>query len=120
MLSGVFGVSVWSEDHSRLVPFYRDVLNLPVLLETDGFAVFGQQDGVSLLVGTHSEVRGRNGDAARHIVSLHSDDTQADFARLKAAGVTIVAEPSMQGPNFLMATFADPEGNLFSVVQPMG
>jgi len=117
MITGLFGVSVWSEDKARLVPFYRDVLKLPLMLDSDGFAVFGQP-GATVLVGTHSEVHGQNRDAARHIVSLVTDDVDSEFARLQAAGVKVVEPPSTQGPDLRIATLADPEGNLFSLVQP--
>lgn len=119
MITGLFGVSVWSEDKARLVPFYRDVLKLPLMLDTDGFAVFGQPGGGTLLVGTHSEVKGPNGDPARHIVSLRTTDVDADFRRLGEAGVRAIEAPSTQGPNLRVATLADPEGNLFSLVQSL-
>src|SRR2546422_568810 len=79
-------------------------------------ACFGDLAGTTLLVGTHSDVKGPNTDPARHMVSLASDDIQADFRRLKAAGVEFVEEPTQLGELFI-ATLKDPEGNLVQLLQ---
>jgi predicted enzyme related to lactoylglutathione lyase len=46
---------------------------------------------------------------------------KADFARLKAAGATVVREPyTFEGaPGTWIATFSDPDGNYFQLVSPM-
>ena len=36
MITGLRGATIWSEDLNRLLPFYRDVLGLPVTLLVDG------------------------------------------------------------------------------------
>ena len=101
MITGLSGVSVWSEDHYRLLPFYRDVLSLPVMLEAEGFAVFGQPGGGTVLIGTHSEVHGPNLDPARHIVSLGTDDIEDAGDLIEAvhdnAGKTIDIEVVRDG-----------------------
>jgi len=59
MITGLRGATIWSEDLNRLLSFYRDVLRLPVTIETPGFVVLGPREGPSLALGTHSEVHGR-------------------------------------------------------------
>jgi catechol 2,3-dioxygenase-like lactoylglutathione lyase family enzyme len=81
MITGLRGTSIWSEDLNNLLPFYRDVLGLEVTTETPGFVVLG-----GLWLGTHSEVRGRNADPARHMIGLTSNDLTGDWKRLKDAG----------------------------------
>ena len=50
-----------------LLPFYRDVLGMAVALDTPEFVVLGTNaSGPSVTLGTHSEVKGRNADPARH------------------------------------------------------
>lgn len=46
---------------------------------------------------------------------------KADFARLKAAGATVVREPYNPGgeTKYWIATFSDPDGNYFQLVSPM-
>jgi len=83
MITGLRGATIWSEDVNNLRPFYRDVLGLPVALEASGFVVLGQRMAPALALGTHSEVRGRNSDPARHMIGLTTDDITADWKRLK-------------------------------------
>jgi predicted enzyme related to lactoylglutathione lyase len=113
MITGLRGATIWSEDLNRLLPFYRDVLRLGVTIETPGFVVLGPREGPSLALGTHSEVRGRNTDPARHMVGLKTDDIIGDYERLKDAGVEFVETPT-DYPNVRVATLKDPDGNLAS------
>src|SRR3712207_4676743 len=113
MIEQFAGASVWTEDVNNLLPFYRDVLGLKVTMESPGYAVVGQAgpESPGLLLGTHSEVRGRNTDPARHIVAFASNDLAGDVQRLKSAGVEFVEEPTDYG-EMSIATMKDPEGNL--------
>ena len=116
MIKGLAGATIWSEDLKNLLPFYRDVLGLTVRLETPAFVVFGETGAPALALGTHSEVRGRNADPARHMVGLLTDDVSADWKRLKAARVEFVEDPKDYG-NLWLATLKDPEGNLVQLLQ---
>jgi catechol 2,3-dioxygenase-like lactoylglutathione lyase family enzyme len=90
MISGLRGATIWSEDLSNLLPFYRDLLGLKVGSQTEGFVVLGDRGTPALALGTHSQVRGRNMDPARHMVGLSTDNIDADWKRLKAAGVEFI------------------------------
>ncbi len=116
MIKGLAGATIWSGELNTLLPFYRDVLGLTVRLQTPAFVVFGEVGAPTLALGTHSEVRGRNADSARHMVGLLTDDVTADWNRLKAAGVEFVEEPKDYG-NLWIATLKDPEGNLIQLLQ---
>jgi hypothetical protein len=116
MITGLRGATIWSEDHNRLLPFCRDGLHLPVTIETPGFVVLGPSEGPSLAPGTHSEVRGRNTDPARHMVGLKTDDIIGDYKRLKDAGVEFVEAPT-DYPNVRVASLKDPDGNLVQLLQ---
>lgn len=116
MIKGLRVSSIWSENINNLLPFYRDTLGLKAGLEEPGFVVLGDPNGPAVALGTHSEVRGKTVEPARHIVGFDSDDIQADCARLKRAGVEFVEEPNHQGAAWI-ATFKDPEGNLVQLLQ---
>lgn len=116
MIKGLRGASIWSEDVKNLLPFYRDALGLKVGLETPGFVVLGELGAPHLALGTHSEVRGRNADPARHMVALMTDDVRAEWTRLKNAGVEFVENPTDYN-NVRIATLKDPEGNLVQLVE---
>jgi predicted enzyme related to lactoylglutathione lyase len=117
MITGLRGATIWSEDLDHLLPFYRDLLGLPVAVQVPGFVVLGDRGAPALALGTHSEVRGRNADPARHMVGLGSDDVDADWKRLTAAGVEFVEPPTDYG-QLRIATLKDPEGNLVQLLQP--
>ena len=118
MITGLRGATIWSEDLNNLLPFYRDLLGFKVGLQIDGFAVLGEiGKPPTLALGTHSEVHGRNADPARHMVGLGTDDVDADWKRLKAAGVEFVEPPTDYG-TLRIATLKDPEGNLIQLLQP--
>ena len=118
MITGLRGATIWSEDLNNLLPFYRDRLGLPVAIQIPGFAVLGAPGGASLALGTHSEVRGRNADPARHMVGLATDDVDADWTRLTREGVEFVEKPTDYG-QLRIATLKDPEGNLVQLLQPI-
>jgi hypothetical protein len=98
MITGLRGATIWSEELHNLLPFYRDLLGLPVAIQIPGFVVLGERGAPALALGTHSEVRGRNADPARHMVGLDTDDVDADWKRLQAAGVEFVERPTVLQP----------------------
>lgn len=112
MIKGFDGVTLWSSDLQNLLPFYRDVLGLPVAMDSPGFVILGDFENPRLCIGTHSEVHGPTRDSHRWLVRMASDDIFADVAQLKAAGVEVIEEPNDQGEGFWLATCVDPEGNL--------
>ena len=116
MLKGLSGATIWSEDLNNLLPFYRDTLGLKPSVETDGFVVLGDGNSATLALGTHSEVKGKNTDPARHMVGFATDDIEGDVARLKAQGVEFVSEPE-EFPQVKVATLKDPEGNYVQLLQ---
>ena len=116
MIKGLSGATIWSEDLNKLLPFYRDVLGLPVRHQTPGFVVFGEAEKAALALGTHSQVHGGNPDPARHMIGLLTDDVTQDWKRLKDAHVEFVEDPTDYG-NVRLATLKDPEGNLVQLLQ---
>ena len=118
MITQFAGASIWSQDLNNLLPFYRDVLGLKVTMESPGYVILGSDspNAPSLALATHSEVRGRNPDPARHMVALASDDLQADWQRLKASGVEFIQDPTAY-EELSIATVKDPEGNLVQLIQ---
>ena len=119
MIKGLEWAAIWSEDLTNLLPFYRDVMGLAVIQEWDGYVMLrGSEDGPSVNLGTHSEVKGAATDQYRHMVGLRCDGLDAEYARLSAAGVEFIETPTDYGA-FRMATLKDPEGNLIQLYQPV-
>lgn len=116
MITGLAATTIFSEDHTKLAPFYRDVIGLEVRGEEPGATLFGPETGTLLLVGTHSEVHGRAKEPERQIPSLLSDNVREEYARLAAKGVEFLGEPQHDGPAWFV-TFRDPEGNLVNILE---
>jgi predicted enzyme related to lactoylglutathione lyase len=120
MIKGFAGSSVWSENLNNLLPFYRDTLGLKPTMESPEFVVFGDVNGPTLGLGTHSEVRGKNSDPARHMVGVMTDDVRAEYERLRTAGIEFVDPPTDFGDGVTIATCKDPEGNYVQIMQFSG
>lgn len=119
MIKKLSGATIWSQDLNNLLPFYRDVLGLKVTQQTQGFVLLGDGEGAPYLgLGTHSEVEGKASDPFRHMVGFDSDNLDADFRRLSAAGVEFIEQPTEYG-GLRIATLKDPEGNLIQLFQPI-
>ena len=112
-------ILIGSEDPRRLVDYYTRVLGKPGW-EDGGYTGWQIGTGV-LVVGPHDQVKGRNAEPGRIILNIESPDVMGDFARLKAAGASVVREPYHpgEGTDGWIATFADPDGNYFQLVSPM-
>ncbi|MGH2609471.1 MAG: VOC family protein [Tepidiformaceae bacterium] len=118
MITRLMGATIWSQDLNNLLPFYRDTLGLAVAVGTPEFVVLGDDpNGPSLALGTHSDVKGKASDPYRHFVGLGSDNLDADFERLQAAGVEFIERPT-DYDGLRIATLKDPEGNLVQLFQP--
>lgn len=116
MIERLAGASIWSADLNNLLPFYRDTLGLKPSIEGTGFVVLGDLNGATLGLGTHSEVRGKNAEPARHMIAFETDDVHAEYQRLKDKGVEFVEEPTAF-EHVTVATFEDPEGNYVQILQ---
>lgn len=104
-------MTIWSSDLNRLLPFYRDIMCLPVALQSPEFVILGDLQHPTLCLGTHSGVRGPNSDPHRFLAQLRTDDIHGEVRRLTAAGVPIYQQPEHQGAGFWIATCQDPDGN---------
>lgn len=116
MLAGIHSVVIWTNDVSRLLPFYRDSLGLMPEMESDGFVVFQASTGGQLALGTHSEVEGRSRDPYRVMVDFEVDDCQAEYERLSKEGVEFIRPPSRENGT-IITTFHDPDGNVLQLFE---
>ncbi len=108
-----------SEDPKALSEFYTKVLGQPAW--EDSNYVGWQAGNGMLMVGPHSEVKGRNQMPGRIILNFETPDVKAEFERIKDLGVTVKQEPYQPGgaPEMWLATFEDPDGNYFQLASPM-
>ena len=114
-------ILIGSENPQQLVEYYTKLFGKPGW--DDGGYVGWMIGSGGLTVGPHSEVHGANPEPGRLIVNIETPDVQGEFAKLQAAGATVVREPyTFEGvsPEAWIATLSDPDGNYFQLVSPMG
>jgi predicted enzyme related to lactoylglutathione lyase len=112
-------VMIGSEEPKALSDFYTKVLGKP---GWEDAAYVGWQAGSGgLMIGAHSEVKGRNEMPGRIILNFETPDVQGEFERIKGLGAVVEREPYQPGgaPDMWLATFEDPDGNYFQLASPM-
>lgn len=114
------GVMLGSDNPIQLGEFYTKIFGKPGWQQDDWY---GFQVGTgSLMIGPHSEVQGKNETPGRIMFTFNSDDVKSDFAKIKAEGADVIAEPYLPGKDdnkdMWLATFADPDGNYFQLSTP--
>jgi predicted enzyme related to lactoylglutathione lyase len=64
-------------------------------------------------------MEGNTKDPGRMIINFETPTVKDEFERIKSLGATVIREPyEMQGA--WIATLADPDGNYFQLMSPMG
>ncbi|MFB3739431.1 MAG: VOC family protein [Candidatus Velamenicoccus archaeovorus] len=116
------GILIGSEDPTRLVEYYAKLFGGPGM-EEGGYTGWQLGDGW-LVVAHHDQVSGKSAHPGRVIWNVETPDVRAEFERFRAAGGIVVQEPydpgsPEDGPEMLIATFADPDDNYFQLVSPM-
>ena len=108
-------VNVEVRNLAAAVPFYRDVIGLPMsyVNEEFGYAAFETASGAALGLVQVEQAQG-----GRHTgIGLMVDDLDAAYQRMKAANVTFQQPPTREDWGGYMAMFEDPEGNIFYLDQ---
>ncbi|MDQ3811982.1 MAG: hypothetical protein M3336_17000 [Chloroflexota bacterium] len=113
-------VLIGSPQPDVLAGFYARVLDKPADFADAGFT--GWQVGSAFLtVGPHSEISGQAKEPARLLINFETEQVQEEFERIKAVGAVVVREPyQIEGMPGWIATLADPDGNYFQLMSPMG
>jgi catechol 2,3-dioxygenase-like lactoylglutathione lyase family enzyme len=91
--------------YGRSLEFYRDILGLAIYREFPGGTVFFLGQGFLELSGEAEQ--GASPDQA---LWLQVRDVRAEFARLRAAGVSVLHEPARQPWGLDEAWITDPDG----------
>ena len=102
-------------DLPRAVGFYRDVLGLPFLFETNGMAFF-QAGATRLLVGLNSHGTPSDGS----VLYFDAPDIDVLRAALEGAGIVFTGPTQVLQKTDLhelkLASFRDPDGNALALM----
>lgn len=121
---------LWSENPDKLMPFYRDVLGMDIVLKIDlpddyGYALEAG-DSMPMWIGRHGDVVGKSKEPFRHMVNFYVDDVRACYEEIKDRDdIEIIQKPMVTPPTrdkdeseqLYVITFLDPEGNCVQLME---
>jgi catechol 2,3-dioxygenase-like lactoylglutathione lyase family enzyme len=116
-------VNIFVSDLKRAVDFYRDTLGLSLQFQEEqfGYASFAPEGVRFRVARVDANASESQALLARHTgIGWGVPDLRAAYEDLKAKGVRFTTVPTKQPWGGFMATFADPDGNLFYLDQLRG
>lgn len=108
-----------TDDHKRLIEFYKKVFDKKPEMEDDTYAGF-MVGSCFFNIGQHDKVHGKSSNPERVLFNFSTKEVKEEFERIKKIdGVEIIKEPyQMDGWDGWIATLADPDGNYFQLITP--
>ena len=104
------------ERHAALRTFYVDALGLTPRSDRAGFVSFEFGDR-RLTVTLHDDVEGPTSEPTRIMINFEVDDIDGTFRRLVAHGAPAIRPPSPESWGGVVATSADPDGNIIQLME---
>lgn len=123
MIKGIEAVLLFSENAKKLADFYKEKVGLKLTFEAEmgdnneEIFNFDMKGSANLYIIDHSKVKGKNKQPERVMFNLEVKGIDDEVARLKKAGVKVVADTYHVQEYGYIATFEDIEGNYFQLVQ---
>jgi predicted enzyme related to lactoylglutathione lyase len=103
-----------------LAAFYEKVLGKPAEMVDEEHGFYGWSAGACYFsILDHSEMSGNTKDPGRVMLNFETAQVKEEFARIKTQGGKVIREPYEMDGGWI-ATLADPDGNYFQLVTPMG
>jgi predicted enzyme related to lactoylglutathione lyase len=113
-------IMIGTKQSKTLSAFYEKVLGKPADMVDNENGFYGWQVGDGFIgVLEHSEMGGKTKDPGRVMINFETAQVKEEFERIKAIGAVVIKEPYEMG-NGWIATLADPDGNYFQLITPMG
>ncbi len=113
-------IMIGTKQPKNLVAFYEKVFGKPADMVDENAGFHGWQVGSAYFsVLDHSEMVGSTKDPGRIMFNFETNQVKEEFARIKALGGKVIKAPYEMGGGWI-ATLADPDGNFFQLVTPMG
>lgn len=113
-------IMIGTKQPQELAAFYEKLIGKPADMVDAEQGFWGWQVETTFLsILEHSKMEGQAKDAGRVMLNFETAQVQDEFARIKQLGATVIATPYQIGEGWI-ATLADPDGNYFQLVTPMG
>ena len=119
MITGVIGLTLWTDDLEKMFHFYNDTMLLPLHARHDDFIAFefGEFREFRFNLGLHGEVQGMSRDPYRVMANFGVDDIDQEYQRLRDQGVEFIRPPEQEHWGGWVATLKDPDGNILQLLQ---
>ncbi len=113
-------VMIGTKQPAALAAFYEDVFGKPADMIDKDNGFWGWRMGSALLsVLEHSAMVGSAKEPGRVMFNFETGQVKEEFERIKALGGAVIKAPYTMGEGWI-ATLADPDGNYFQLLSPMG
>ena len=113
-------VMIGTQRPAELAAFYGKVFGKPADMVDQESGFWGWQVGsANFSILEHSGIQGKAKEPARVMLNFETAQVKEEFERIAATGAAVIREPYEMGGGWI-ATLADPEGNYFQLVSPMG
>ena len=119
MITGVIGLTLWTDDLEKMFHFYNETMRLPLHARHDDFIAFefGGFREFRFNLGWHGEVQGMSRDPYRVMANFGVDDINQECRRLRDEGVEFIRPPEQEHWGGWVATLKDPDGNILQMLQ---
>jgi predicted enzyme related to lactoylglutathione lyase len=115
-LKSIGQIAIPVKDMNRAILFYKDLLKLPLLFNTDTMAFF-DCNGVRLVLSLPEQKQFTN---ASSVLYFQVDDITVSYIQFKEKGVSFIDEPhliaKMGSTETWMVFFNDTEGNTHALM----
>ena len=113
-------VMIGTQQPQELAAFYEKVIGKPADMVDAEQGFWGWQVETAFLgILQHSKMEGQTKDPGRIMLNFETAQVQDEFERIKGVGAAVIAAPYQIGEGWI-ATLADPDGNYFQLMTPMG
>jgi predicted enzyme related to lactoylglutathione lyase len=113
-------VMLGTKQPKEMVSFYEKMFGKPADMSDSENGFWGWQVGAGFVgILNHSEMGGKTKDPGRVMINFETPQVKEEFERIKSLGGTSIHEPYEMGQGWI-ATLADPDGNYFQLMNPMG
>jgi len=126
-LDSVGAITMFVDDPRRSKAFYADVFGAPVIFEDETSVAFRFESTIVNLVTAESAQEliepapvGRRDAGSRFQLTVWVDDADVASAELRARGVELLNGPQDREWGVRTAAFADPDGHIWEIAQPLG
>jgi predicted enzyme related to lactoylglutathione lyase len=113
-------VMIGTQQPQELATFYEKVIGKPADMVDREQGFWGWQVGSAFLgILQHSKMEGQTKDPGRVMLNFETAQVKEEFERITALGAAVIEAPYQIDEGWI-TTLADPDGNYFQLMSPMG